>query len=141
MLIDQLLTSIEHPPVPSLQNLHWLLISLNKWEDLYGKPFKVNSGYRSFNDQKRIYADKNAARLIRGMPELPVPLHSQHMNGNAVDLSDHDRAIEKWVVLNLPFFEKEGLYFERFDYTHGMDGNWVHAQRIAPKSRNRFFIP
>lgn len=143
MTIEELIgDQLEQPDAFSLQNLHWLLVMVNRFEELVreklpGGKLVCNSGWRSWAKHKAIYQAINDKRLIAGKPELPIPLHSAHLSGNAVDLNDPDGTLKVLVAENIAFFEKEGGYFEAFIYTNG----WVHLQRVAPRSGVRFFVP
>jgi Peptidase M15 len=87
-------------------------------------PLIVSSGYRT----KAINAS------IKGSAK-----RSHHMMGNAVDIQDRQRILQRWLKTpaGLKALEDNGLYVEDFKYTK----TWVHLQTVVPKSNNRFFIP
>jgi hypothetical protein len=103
-------------------NLDKLLVPINKIGDAWGKPMKVNSGWRppEIND-----ATPGAAA------------HSKHMEGLAVDFSDPDGELLKWTLNNLQLMEELGIFMEDFRWTKG----WVHYQIGAPSSGRRIFVP
>lgn len=92
----------------------------------------ITSGYRTWDDHLRIYAQKR----LRD-PSLKIPDNSLHLWGAACDLSDSGSLVKKAILDGLEVVEKLDLYFEDFDYTHG----WVHVQIYPPKSGKRFFQP
>jgi hypothetical protein len=112
-------------------NIDGLLVVINKLRAAYGKPMLVTSGFRTMEDHLRIYAEKGIT------DKKLIPMKSKHLYGQAVDISDKDGFIKQWVVNNLEFIEKIGLWMEDFNATK----NWVHFQIVPPKSGNRFFIP
>lgn len=103
-------------------NLDRLLIPMNKVRDAYGKPMKVNSGWRP--------------------PEINgttpgAAAHSKHMIGLAVDIADADDGLMHWVLENLDLMKQLGLYFEDFRWTP----TWTHFQLGPPSSGKRIFVP
>lgn len=107
------------------KNLNELLIRINKLRTAYGKPLKVNDGYRRPED-----TPKNGAAK------------SKHLLGQAIDLDDDDTAfLWKWVQSNLQLMKDIGLWMEDPRYTHGKIGTWMHFQIVAPASGKRIFIP
>lgn len=88
----------------------------------------VTSGYRSMEDQKRIYAKKGISNY---------PKRSKHLYCQACDFYDPDGHLKHFIVNNLRLMEEIGLWFEDFFYTE----NWVHVQIVPPNSGKRFFIP
>lgn len=85
-------------------------------------PFKINSGFRSPQDQARIN---------------PGVKNSKHMSGQAADIADPDGALKEILKLRPHLLEDAGLWCESFDYTK----TWVHAQSVPPRSGKRWFIP
>lgn len=102
-------------------NLQKLLVAMNQFREIYGKPLSISSLYRP--------ASINAA--VGGAKK------SNHIMCLAVDFVDNDGALAKFVKENVPVLEKLGLYVEDLAHTPG----WVHLQIVSPKSGNRFFIP
>lgn len=106
-------------------NLLILLEKINKVREKYGKPMKVNDGYRRPED-----TPPNGAK------------HSQHLLGAAIDLDDNDSAdLWKWCFNNLDFLKEVGLWLEDPRWTHGKIGTWQHFQINPPASDHRIFIP
>lgn len=118
-------------------NLQDLLDKLLQVEKAYGHALAITSGLRDIADQKRIYAEKNAARAKQGLPPLTVPLASKHLYGQAADVADASGNFWKWCMVNMKIFEDLGLYFEDRSATP----TWVHIQTVAPKSGKRVFMP
>lgn len=114
--------SIADVPLTIQQNMQELLKRMNVVRQCYGIPMIVTSGYRDMKDQMRIN------------PKAP---NSQHLQGNAVDISDADGALKAWVKQNMHVMEVVGLWLEDF----GSTPTWVHFQAVPPKSGNRMFIP
>jgi uncharacterized protein YcbK (DUF882 family) len=122
-------------------NLKKLLEKLNIFRAKYAKPLIITSGLRTKDDQRRIYKEKAAKKQFpfeNGIyDENKVPMKSKHIEGLAVDFSDPDGALKKWVLDNMAFCEKEGFYFEDFETTK----NWLHIQIVPPLSGKRIFKP
>ncbi len=111
-------------------NLNELLVKVNKLRSAYGKPMIVTSGLRTVKHHLEIYARK-------GIYPPKVPMKSNHLSGRAVDFSDSDGKLKKWVKENIKLMEEIGLYFEDFSATK----TWLHCQINPPKSGKRFFMP
>lgn len=64
---------------------------------------------------------------------------SRHMRGLAVDLSDRDRALCRWLMTpqGHASMEKHGIWIEHPDATP----TWAHLQIEPPRSGNRVFRP
>jgi hypothetical protein len=107
-------------------NLDVLVQKLNVLRAAYGKPMKVNSGFRppSVNSMTA-GASKN----------------SLHSIGKACDFSDPDGALFRWCLANLDILDSLGLYLEDPRWTRTKTGGWLHVQDIAPKSKKRIFVP
>jgi Peptidase M15 len=104
------------------ENLDRLLVPINKIRDAYGKPMKVNSGWRP--------PEINAAT------PGSAP-HSKHMEGLAVDIADPDNALMQWTLQNLQLMKDLNIFCEDFRWTPG----WCHYQLGGPVSGKRIFIP
>ena len=113
------------------ENLTELLVKINKVRDGFGRSMTVTSGLRDKADQLRIYKAKGIT------DESKIPMSSKHFFCQAVDISDPNQELQKWIKENISLVEKIGLWFEDFKTTT----NWVHAQIVPPKSGNRFFKP
>ena len=106
-------------------NIKTLILRLSAIREAFGHPMIVTSGFRSREDQERIYRGKR------------VPYGSAHMTGSAADISDRDGSLAGFCYDNVKLLEKVGLWVEDPTYTRG----WVHFQIYAPASKNRFFKP
>lgn len=116
--------NLEDLPEEHQNNLAELLARINIVRKKYGKPMKVNDGYRRPQD-----APKN------GSPT------SWHYKGAAVDIDDNDAGdFAKWVIENLQLIKDAKLWIEDIRWTNGC-GSWVHFQIYPPKSKKRVFIP
>lgn len=62
---------------------------------------------------------------------------SKHCIGKAVDLSDPEQILSKFLANRVPLLEKYDLAMEHPEATP----NWCHIQWEAPKSGNRVFRP
>lgn len=126
------------PTSPEVEaNLNNLLTIMNQVRTVYAIPMIVTSGLRDIAKQEAIYAQKNKLREAQFLTPLTVPLNSQHLHGNAVDIEDKDGKLKDWIMTQIPLMESLGLYFEDFGSTPG----WVHWQTVPPASGKRFFIP
>lgn len=122
-------------------NLEALVAALNPIEEFWiqqgNEPWRVTSGYRFMSDHVRIYKKKNEQRKKEKKKLLAIPLGSQHLRGNAVDILDTNDHLKTFISTHLELFEEKNLYFEDFKYTKG----YVHIQSVPPKSGVRFFKP
>lgn len=103
-------------------NLDRLLVPLNIIRQKWGKPMRVNSGWRP--------ASVNASTS-------GAAKRSKHTMGLAADISDPDGQLMNWVLANLDLMQKLDIYVEDFRWTP----NWVHFGLGAPGSGKRIFIP
>jgi hypothetical protein len=111
-----------HPLSPKLvSNLEKLLACLNKFQNIYGKPMVVSSGYRpsGFNS-----AAGGAKR-------------SNHIQCLACDFVDTDSALDSFCVGSPHVLESCGLFLEHPKWTNG----WCHLQCVTPASGKRIFVP
>lgn len=114
----------EELPADVQANLKTLLERINKLRAAYGKPMKVNDGYR-----RPVDTPKNGAAK------------SKHLSGLAVDLDDDDAGtLWKWIFQNRKLLKQIGLWLEHPNWTHGA-GSWIHIQIVPPASGKRFFVP
>lgn len=109
-------------------NVCTLIERLNKLG--YEPSMYFSSCLRSKDKHKQIYINK-------GVSEDKIPWGSQHLSGEAADISDPDCAFAKWLKENEDRLVEVGLWCEHPDHTKG----WCHLQIRPPKSGNRFFIP
>lgn len=107
-------------------NLKTLIMRLSAIREAYGRPMIVTSGFRSREDQERIYGGRDK-----------IPYGSCHLIGAAADISDRDRSLAGFCSANVKLLEQLGLWCEDTTYTH----TWVHFQIKPPVSGNRFFKP
>jgi uncharacterized protein YcbK (DUF882 family) len=133
IVISELLKgqSFDDLPENIQSNLYELLHRVNKIRNAYGKPMVVTSGFRTMEKHLAIYAAKGITDPAR------IPMRSCHIFGKAVDISDPNRELQKWVSANVPLLESAGLYCESFVFTK----TWIHFQINAPASGRRFFMP
>lgn len=110
-------------------NLAILLIRVNYVRTLWSKPMTVTSGLRSMEDHIRIYKEKGITDASK------IPMSSRHLTGRAVDVSDPNLDLTKWLKDNPKVLEDAQLWCE--------DGNknWTHFQIIPPVSGKRWFLP
>lgn len=111
-------------------NLLILLERINRIRSDFNKSMIVTSGLRSMEDHLRIYKEK-------GISQDKVPMKSKHLYGQAVDISDPKKELQKWCIDNESKLKQYELWCEDFSATP----NWVHFQIVPPKSGNRFFKP
>lgn len=113
----------QYPLTPEMEtNLAKLLVALNKFRTIYGKPLIVTSGYRPAAINATI---ANAAKK------------SNHMVCLACDFADANGALDKYCMENLNVLEECGLWLENPESTP----TWCHLQCVPPKSGNRVFKP
>ena len=103
-------------------NLDKFLLLINQVRTAWGKPMTVNSGWRPPS--------------INGTTP-GAAAHSKHMIGLAVDISDEDGSLWKWVIENLALMRDLGFYMEDRRWTP----TWVHFGFGPPKSGHRVFVP
>lgn len=103
-------------------NLDKLLIPMNQIRTAWGNPMVVDSGWRP--------PSINAATP-------GAALHSKHMLGLAVDISDENGSLWAWVLQNLDLMKQFGIFFEDKRWTP----TWTHFQLGAPASGKRIFVP
>lgn len=130
-------TSLSSLPPEQVANLNTLIPKINDLLSRFGEFRKCNSGYRSMEEHLAIYSRINAKRKAQGLPERKVPMSSRHLVAAAIDLSDPDGKLQKWILNNVKVLEELDLYCESFTHTVG----WVHIQCLPPRSKSRFFIP
>ena len=136
--LDELLDGNDYESLsPEIHaNLQELLIRINKVRAAWGKPMIVNSGLRTMEHHIEIYKDK-AKREGKVFNIKKVPMKSRHLRGQAVDISDPKRELQKWCSANVTLLESVGLWMESFVFTK----TWCHFQINPPQSGRRFFMP
>lgn len=120
---------LEDQPQATQDNLTELLKRVNIVRTEWGKPMTVTSGLRSMEDHLRIYAAKGITDPTK------IPMHSHHLYGEAVDISDPKLEFTAWLKADPKILENAGLWCEQGN------ANWVHFQIVPPKSGNRWFLP
>ena len=114
-------------------NLTDLLEKVNQIRTLWAKPMVVTSGLRTMEDHLRIYAAKGITDPAK------IPMHSKHLVGAAVDISDPNLELTAWLKEDLSRLEDAGLWCEQGNK------NWVHFQNIQYGSwadgKTRWFNP
>jgi hypothetical protein len=116
---------LEDLPEEHQKNLAVLLERINKLRALYGKPIRVNDGYRRSQD-----TPTNGSKT------------SMHLKGAAIDLDDNDEGtLWKFVFENRHKLAEWGLWVEHPCWTHCDGMSWVHFQVLPPNSGRRFFVP
>ena len=131
---DELMSGFDFDSLPSNQqyNIGVLLDRVNKIRTLWNKPMIVTSGYRSMEHHLAIYAAKGIT------DQSKIPMKSKHLIGAAVDISDPDGSLKKFVKNNnYKVLEDAMLWMEDESTTHG----WLHVQIFAPMSSKREFMP
>lgn len=102
-------------------NLAELLIRLNKFRNIYGKPMRVSSGYRPGKYNTAAGGAKNSA----------------HLTCEACDFHDPDRSLTGYILGHPEILINCNLYMEEPSRTP----TWVHLQIRATKSGSRIFKP
>ena len=116
-------------PPEHQENLGVLLNRIEQVEKASGKNFVVTSGYRSMDDQIRIYKQKGITDPTK------IPIHSKHLTGSAVDIYDPTLTLTQWLKDNPEILESAQLWAEEGNK------NWVHLQIFPPASGARWFLP
>ena len=131
--IEELLSGNDYNSLtPVIQaNINDLLMRLNIIRIAYNKPMYSTSGLRSIKHHLEIYAAKGITDTSR------IPMKSSHLSGQADDISDPNKELQKFILSNVKLLEDSGLYCESFVFTT----NWVHFQEVPPLSGRRFFMP
>lgn len=118
-------------PDDHIRNINILIPKVNDLLEKFGSYRPITSGYRSKEDQIRIYKQKLGAAYNISK----VPMGSCHLVGLAVDLADANADLYRWLKANEQVLEDLGLYCEE------RMGGWQHIQAKAPKSGKRWFLP
>lgn len=118
-------------PADHKRALEVLAQRLNSFLQGYQGPIIVTSGYRSMETHLRIYTQKGVT------DQTKIPMKSKHLFGQAADIGDSKRELQKYVLDNTHLLEQYELWCEDFSATP----NWVHFQTAPPLSGKRFFKP
>lgn len=105
-----------------LSNLTKLANAMTELEDAYGKPFMVTSGFRTEMEQLSIN---------------PGHPNSAHRAGCAVDINDPYKDIWGWLMENIDYPIRFGLFLE----SKATTPRHVHIQITPPRSGTRIFNP
>ena len=117
--VDELSVMVQRNAAETLGKVNTLL-SFAEMDGIYCN--ECSSGWRpsAVND-----ATANAAK------------NSKHKTGQAVDVTDPDRRLAQWCIMNLGRLDRLGLWMEDPRWTP----TWVHFQTVPPSSGRRVFIP
>lgn len=130
MITLQELNPNRYPTTPEIDaNLQRLLLAMNKVRAQWNHSMVVSSGLRSIEKHKQIYKAK-------GISEDKIPMGSQHLFGNAVDISDSKGELFKWCQDNEQFLKDSGIAAIEL----GTVG-WVHFSTVPVKSGRFWFLP
>jgi hypothetical protein len=100
------------------ENLKDLLSKMNQVRSFYGKPMIVTSGFRSTEDQIRIYHEKGITDPAQ------MHMHSKHFSCLAVDIYDPNGEVHDWCKENESLLVEIGIWLEN------RQGNWQHFQSV-----------
>jgi hypothetical protein len=95
--------------------------ALNDYKNLTGNTATINSGVRSYEDQKKLY-DAYIAGGKKGMPVAP-PGSSQHESGHAVDLNQNV----------LDYMEKNGI-LQKYGLVRPVADDPVHVELAGART-------
>lgn len=116
-------------------NLQRTLFVCQRIEKESGLLLLANRGYATPDEQIALYVRINAKRKLEGLPEIPPPMHSAHIQAAAVDLADPSQKV--WDFL----YKNERLRIELGVALEKRQGAWVHLQIYLPKSGKLIFAP
>ena len=110
-------TGLDNTPSKSeLTNLEYLVNNvLDKVREIYGKPIKVNSGYRSKLVNKKVGGASN----------------SQHTKGEAVDITGGNKTENKMIYEIIKNLGKYDQLINEYDYS------WIHISYKNGNNRHQ----
>ena len=110
-------TGLDNTPSKDVQaNLEYLVNNvLDKVREIYGKPIKVNSGYRSKLVNKKVGGASN----------------SQHTKGEAVDITGGNRTENKMIYEIIKNLGKYDQLINEYDYS------WIHISYKNGNNRHQ----
>lgn len=110
-------TGLDNTPSKDVQaNLEYLVNNvLDKVREIYGKPIKVNSGYRSKLVNKKVGGASN----------------SQHTKGEAVDITGGNKTENKMIYEIIKNLGKYDQLINEYDYS------WVHISYKNGNNRHQ----
>lgn len=104
------------PSKDELTNLEYLVNNvLDKVREIYGKPIKVNSGYRSKLVNKKVGGASN----------------SQHTKGEAVDITGGNKTENKMIYEIIKNLGKYDQLINEYDYS------WIHISYKNGNNRHQ----
>lgn len=104
------------PSKEELTNLEYLVNNvLDKVREIYGKPIKVNSGYRSKLVNKKVGGASN----------------SQHTKGEAVDITGGNKTENKMIYEIIKNLGKYDQLINEYDYS------WIHISYKNGNNRHQ----
>ena len=110
-------TGLDNTPSKDVQaNLEYLVNNvLDKVREIYGKPIKVNSGYRSKLVNKKVGGASN----------------SQHTKGEAVDITGGNKTENKMIYEIIKNLGKYDQLINEYDFS------WVHVSYVDKKNNRK----
>lgn len=110
-------TGLDNTPSKDVQaNLEYLVNNvLDKVREIYGKPIKVNSGYRSTLVNKKVGGASN----------------SQHTKGEAVDITGGNKVENKMIYEIIKNLGKYDQLINEYDYS------WIHISYKNGNNRHQ----
>lgn len=110
-------TGLDNTPSKDVQaNLEYLVNNvLDKVREVYGKPIKVNSGYRSKLVNKKVGGASN----------------SQHTKGEAVDITGGNKTENKMIYEIIKNLGKYDQLINEYDYS------WIHISYKNGNNRHQ----
>ena len=110
-------TGLDNTPSKDVQaNLEYLVNNvLDKVREIYGKPIKVNSGYRSKLVNKKVGGASN----------------SQHTKGEAVDITGGNKTENKMIYEKIKKLGKYDQLINEYDYS------WIHISYKNGNNRHQ----
>lgn len=112
----------DYPLTPELEkNLETLLVAVNKFRTIYGKPMVVSSGYRPGIYNTAVGGAKNSA----------------HITCQAIDFKDADKSLKKYIAEHPEILEKCNLWMEDPAATV----TWCHLSTRPVPGKTRIFKP
>ena len=117
--LDEILRGQPYP-LNLKANLDDLLLRLNAFRALYGRPMICTSGYRTETNNRKVGGAKNSA----------------HLYGQAADFLDRDQSLAKWIMQDLTVLDQVDLWMEDPSRSVG----WIHLQS-RPVQSGRVFLP
>lgn len=110
-------TGLDNTPSKDVQaNLEYLVNNvLDKVREIYGKPIKVNSGYRSKLVNKKVGGASN----------------SQHTKGEAVDITGGNKTENKMIYEIIKNLGKYDQLINEYDYS------WIHISYKNGNNRHQ----